>query len=145
MFLKLLFLLSFVQPTFAEEKVQQDVPMRIDLGVERCDDKCVRTPFMGENINVTITLIKDFPETWEGRWDGKISYDGETYRGSVHILVEATPGGYVFKVSKEVDGSVHVNWLDNMGQLKFNEVRSHKRKVGGKTHMPYMVTGPRYK
>ena len=121
-----------------------DVPMRIDLGVERCEDRCRRTEYLGKNIIITITQIEDWPEKWVGSWKDTISYDGKTYKGSVDLYVEATPDGYVFRVTKEVDGSSHVDWIGNMGQLKINEVRAPRRKVGKKTHMPYIITSKKY-
>ncbi|MEM7646770.1 MAG: hypothetical protein AAF203_07675, partial [Pseudomonadota bacterium] len=116
-------LISLFMFGFAQQPKTQEIPMRIDLGVERCETRCKRTPFLGENINVAITMIKDWPEMWEGSWQGDISYDGQTYRGSVEIFVEATPNGYVFRVTSEVEGSRHVDWLPNMGVLRINETQ----------------------
>lgn len=139
------FLLGFLPSLFAEQPQTQTVPMRIDLGVERCTDRCRRTPYLGENVDVEITLIKTTPETWAGQWQGDISYDGRTYNGSVDLFVEATPNGYVFKVIKTVDGSRHIDWLPNLSVLKINETQSQLYTVDeSTTHRPYLITGPKY-
>ena len=118
-----------------------EVPLRVDLGVETCGlnhPVCSRTPFSGSNILLSLALIKQVPQIWEGEWTGVVSQRGLRFSGLVRLRVEATPSGYLFQLTAKVADSELVLWLDHLGQLKHTELRGQKTNVLDGSVMPYL-------
>lgn len=87
---------------------------------------------------VTLKLIKDVPQVWEGEWSGLIDHDGQTFLGRVVLKAEEFAAGFTFRLSAQVEDSETVLWFENLSQLGHTEIRGKVLRTTQGAVTPYL-------